>query len=776
MRRFALIVTVLATMILGITHGGVLNGQTPTPGGVPSVNSVAPTTGLAAGGTQVTVTGSNFVTGDQVCFGPNLAPPQTTVIISATQISTVSPPGSGAVTVFVVPPGGAGAGPSNAQFTYTGTPGSPTTPSSVCGSAAGGAVTATFVVDPAGSDLNPCTAAAPCATIQAAVNRTRDRDGVIVNPGVYDISQPIEVPDIIGISSASFATSTTCSPQTLGGFSKVVLRSVTGQPIFHVTGNGSPLVGPLISGFILGGTTSFTNPGAIQLDGSSYAEVRCNIIGQEDLPNAIGVLLRNSDEANIHDNIIHGSTQFPISPTLGPTPPVGGFGIVTAECLGGGRSDDATIARNLLSFNSNAGILLCSDGSGGHQVINNTVRSNGRGIVLRDANDTTVQGNVVQDNYYDGIEVLATSENNIIQQNTIESQEGPNSTGILLQGDGFLFPLDTVITGNFLRRNTINLFIAGARKTLIGVNRSIGVFTGAGTNQPGVITLSGTGNVMSATGERADIVFALGNPTGQSLNSASPSFGQPTDTVINGNTILANGPCGATRGCAIRLLPGVTTNIDATGNDFGVTRPEEIRAEIWDKYHDSALGQVLTPNPGGPVPATPTPVPTLPPTPPPAANAAVPPSLGTPTISGGPVVSPIATATPGASGTGLAASATPAAGAPPAVPPPTAFIDPATGNYFIQLTLCVTSANGQPVVNDQLAVAIFDQAGNALGVVTVATTAQGCFIGAVQAPGAAAAVQPASITIADASGATTTLPVTPGSPIYQTPSSAPVSR
>ena len=91
---------------------------------------------------------------------------------------------------------------------------------------------------------------------------------------------------------------------------------------------------------------------------------------------------------------------------LGPTPPVGGFGIVTSECLGNGHSDDALIVNNLIAFNSNAGIFFCSDGAGGHIIVANTVRSNGRGIVLKDANDVIAAANAIQDNYYDGIELL----------------------------------------------------------------------------------------------------------------------------------------------------------------------------------------------------------------------------------------------------------------------------------------------------------------------------------------------------------------------------------
>jgi hypothetical protein len=305
--------------------------------------------------------------------------------VTSTQFTVIAPPppnGTGAVTVTVRVGGTVNCA---AQFTYTQT------------NANTGAFTGnTYIVSPGGSDSNSCNLqdlaattsiiSVACATIQGAVNKTRDRDLVAVLPGTYDIQQPVEVPDLILVFAASSPTAgplgaivspapisnlILSQPAAFGAFQplvclgnnvKTILRSANGLPIFHVTAAGSATLDAVISGFILGGSVSLANPGAIQLDGASYTEVTCNIIGQEDLPNGIGILLRNADSVQIHDNTIHGSSQFPISTTLGPTPPVGGFGIVTSECLGDGHSDDAFIINNLIALNSNAGIYFCSDG------------------------------------------------------------------------------------------------------------------------------------------------------------------------------------------------------------------------------------------------------------------------------------------------------------------------------------------------------------------------------------------------------------------------------
>jgi hypothetical protein len=539
-----------------------------------------------------------------------------------------------------------------------------------------------------------------------------------------------------------------------------------------VTGSGSSTLFPNISGFILGGSVSLGNPGAIQLDGASYAQVACNIIGQEDLPNAIGILLRDADNGSIHDNTIHGSSQFPISTSHGPTPPVGGFGIVTSECLGSGHSDDAVIINNVISLNSNAGIYFCGDGAGGHLIIGNTIHGNGRGIALLSTVDVIAAAHAIQGNYYNGIELLETSQDNIITNNDIESHDGPNSTGILLEGNGQLFPLDNEIAGNFFRRNSTNIYILGARRTLIGIDKQVSAAIEGKVAPFGHASLQNPGNVMTADGSRTDVVISLGNPNGQSLNSASPGFGQPSDTIIKGNTILSNGPCGATSGCAIRLTAGVIVNIDATQNDWGVTSNDQIRSGIWDKFRDAALGQVVTycgfgastPVPGSNItcPATPglaqppTVVPYAPPpatTPQPAASVA--PAPGFP-----PAALPVFTPQP--------ASAAPAS----APPPPTAYIDPATGNYYVEMTVCVTDSANRPVPNDQLALTLSGADGGILGVTTVTTGTNGCFVGDVAATGGAAQVPPATVSITDPSGGVTALAVGAGSPAYRPPAAA----
>jgi hypothetical protein len=105
----------------GSSGGGSANPTpTPTPTPAPTVSSIAPTAGPIAGGTAVTVTGTNFFSAvtvkinGVVCTGP--------AVVNSTSITCTTPaqgPG-GPYTVSVQT--GSGTGTSGAIFTYTSAP------------------------------------------------------------------------------------------------------------------------------------------------------------------------------------------------------------------------------------------------------------------------------------------------------------------------------------------------------------------------------------------------------------------------------------------------------------------------------------------------------------------------------------------------------------------------------------------------------------------------------------------------------------------------------
>jgi len=96
----------------------VAAGTSTAPPSAPAVTGVSPSSGPAAGGTPVTVTGSNL-SGGSVAFG---ATPATGVSCTATSCTATSPAGSGTVNVTVKTSGGTSTTSTANQFTYQATP------------------------------------------------------------------------------------------------------------------------------------------------------------------------------------------------------------------------------------------------------------------------------------------------------------------------------------------------------------------------------------------------------------------------------------------------------------------------------------------------------------------------------------------------------------------------------------------------------------------------------------------------------------------------------
>ena len=90
---------------------------TTTSSSAPAVTSISPSTGAAAGGTTVTIMGSNFVSGAQVLFGATASPSVT--YVSADELQAESPAGMGTVNVLVADSNGTSGAVAGDQFTYT---------------------------------------------------------------------------------------------------------------------------------------------------------------------------------------------------------------------------------------------------------------------------------------------------------------------------------------------------------------------------------------------------------------------------------------------------------------------------------------------------------------------------------------------------------------------------------------------------------------------------------------------------------------------------------
>ena len=90
---------------------------TPTSTTAPTISSISPNSGPTAGGTAVTITGTNFAAGATVTIGGAAA---TVSSVAATSIAATTPPGTaGAANVVVTNPNGGGTATLTGGFTYS---------------------------------------------------------------------------------------------------------------------------------------------------------------------------------------------------------------------------------------------------------------------------------------------------------------------------------------------------------------------------------------------------------------------------------------------------------------------------------------------------------------------------------------------------------------------------------------------------------------------------------------------------------------------------------
>jgi IPT/TIG domain/Abnormal spindle-like microcephaly-assoc'd, ASPM-SPD-2-Hydin/Fibronectin type III domain len=186
-------------------------------GPAPTVASVSPNSGTTAGGTAVTITGANFVTGATVTFGSAAA--TSVVVVSGTQITATTPAGSaGAVLVTVSNPGGQ-SGALAGGFTYIAPP-TVTSVSPNNGPVAGGtAVTitgtnfatgatvtlggtvATNVVVASSTTITATTPAHVAGAVTATVTNSNGLSGNLANGFTY-----VAPPTVTGVSPSSGTT------------------------------------------------------------------------------------------------------------------------------------------------------------------------------------------------------------------------------------------------------------------------------------------------------------------------------------------------------------------------------------------------------------------------------------------------------------------------------------------------------------------------------------------------------------------------------------------
>jgi hypothetical protein len=214
-----------------------------------TLTSVAPTSGPVAGGASVTLTGTGFTGAISVRFGVNTA--TSFVVNSATQITAVSPAGTGTVQVGVITPGGIS---NSLPYTYVAAPvlislapsyGPPAGATTVVitGTGLTGATAVTFGATPATSftvnSATQITATSPAGTGSVQVTVTTPlgtSNGVpytyVAAPVIYETLKPIQGP-------AAGGNTVTIYGRNLSGVTAVTFGARAATSVVFASGDDS---------------------------------------------------------------------------------------------------------------------------------------------------------------------------------------------------------------------------------------------------------------------------------------------------------------------------------------------------------------------------------------------------------------------------------------------------------------------------------------------------------------------------------------------------------
>jgi len=167
-----------ATSGVGTSYGSDMTFTTLAASAAPTITGISPSSGPEAGGTSVTITGTNFTGATAVKFGDSNA---TYSVNSATQIIAVAPAGTGTVHVTVTAPGGTSATSSTDRFTYTSNGG---------GGGGGGTTTPTYTADVKESGVKTDTLTVTVSGSIGAASLTAEKAEKLLDAGNAVISMP----------------------------------------------------------------------------------------------------------------------------------------------------------------------------------------------------------------------------------------------------------------------------------------------------------------------------------------------------------------------------------------------------------------------------------------------------------------------------------------------------------------------------------------------------------------------------------------------------------
>ena len=223
----------------------------------PTVSSVSPNSGPAAGGTAVTITGTNFAAGATVTFGRQAATNVT--VVNSTTITATTPAGSaGAVTVTVTIVGRAGAWPVDSPISVTDgdqrvSPNSGSTSGGTAVTITGtnfatgatvtfGSAAATSVTVVNSTTITATTPAGSAGAVTVTVTNVGSQSGSLANGFTYVVTGGLTAPasfagSLVGTSAPTYVAGQQYYNATAGtSFTSSPFNSTGADLVRHVLG------------------------------------------------------------------------------------------------------------------------------------------------------------------------------------------------------------------------------------------------------------------------------------------------------------------------------------------------------------------------------------------------------------------------------------------------------------------------------------------------------------------------------------------------------------
>ena len=513
------------SVIVDTSNGNFTLSNAFTYVAAPTVTSISPTSGPAAGGTSVTITGTGFTGTTGVKIGGAAATGVS--VVNSTTITATTPAGTaGTASVLVTTPGGTNA--ANTLFTYVGAP----TVSSI--SPIYGPVTGGTPVTITGTNLANATAV-DFGSNSATITADTSTSIAVTSPaGTAGEPVAVTVTTVGGTSSVTHSSNLEESPQafTYYAFSPTSGSTAGGA---EVTINGADF-GASPSDFEVG-SVKFGSTSATNLTRDSDTEITCDAPAGTG-PVQVYVVYNDVGESDNYSGkpFDIGTFNYEAS-VLTSNLTLSGNPVVTYNNPGQTYSLPGTFT---LSGDDQFGNPMTVDPttatwefiSGPASLNGDTLTLTGAGTVVVTATVGSLTSNQGSITVNQGARVLTTL--NLTSSGPVtETYEGSNLT-YTLPGDFTLSGTDQFGVNFDLTGQTITWVVVTGPATVSGDTLTI---TGSGT----VVFTASIGNVTSNT---ADITVNQGTPVLKSLTlSGSPSltyegvnltYGLPGDFTLSG--------------------------------------------------------------------------------------------------------------------------------------------------------------------------------------------------------------------------------------------------